>query len=233
MMRWLLLTLLLVPGLAAQTDDLRVIRSLPNGAQPGDVIAVSLSVRAEGEVTVRERPPRAWEVLDSHPEAAVEGDTLIWTIEGGAALTYRLVIPDQGGAVGVFRGEAGPEGEGRNIDGAETLTIGASINVWGFSLSWWELLGICGALVFASRFMVQWIASERKGKSVVPRAFWYISIVGSAALLAYGIHFRRAAVVLGQSFGFVVYIRNLMLIKKRKREKLAERARESGDPPGG
>ncbi|MBN1476425.1 lipid-A-disaccharide synthase N-terminal domain-containing protein [Candidatus Sumerlaeota bacterium] len=97
------------------------------------------------------------------------------------------------------------------------VEIGTSINVWGFDINAWEMLGIIATFVFASRFLVQWIASERSKRSVVPTVFWWLSLIGAAGLLAYGIHFRRLAVVLGQSFGFVVYIRNLMLIKKDRR----------------
>ena len=84
------------------------------------------------------------------------------------------------------------------------------------SQSWvsavWLFLGFAGQAAFAGRFLVQWIVSEKRGESVVPVAFWYLSLTGSAMLLAYAIYRRDPVFILGQSFGSLVYIRNLMLI---------------------
>lgn len=79
----------------------------------------------------------------------------------------------------------------------------------------WVLLGFAGQAIFSLRFLVQWIESERAGRSVVPEAFWYLSIVGSMLLLAYALWRRDMVFTLGQSMGFFVYARNLVL---RKRE---------------
>ena len=83
--------------------------------------------------------------------------------------------------------------------------------------SWnpWVALGFLGQGLFFSRFLVQWIASERRGRSVVPLAFWYLSLGGGALLLAYAIHRRDPVFILGQAFGFLVYLRNLYLIHRR------------------
>jgi lipid-A-disaccharide synthase-like uncharacterized protein len=78
----------------------------------------------------------------------------------------------------------------------------------------WLIVGFLGQAVFASRFVVQWIQSERAGKSIIPDVFWYLSLVGSALLLAYSIHRRDLVFILGQSFGFMVYTRNLALRRK-------------------
>jgi len=78
----------------------------------------------------------------------------------------------------------------------------------------WFALGLVGQAAFFSRFVVQWIASERARRSVVPRAFWWLSIVGSGLLLVYAIHRRDPVFVLGQAFGWVVYTRNLMLLQR-------------------
>ncbi len=75
----------------------------------------------------------------------------------------------------------------------------------------WELLGFASQLVFGSRFLVQWVVSERRGESVIPSYFWYASLVGSAGLLIYAIHIHDPVFILGQAFGFVVYTRNLKL----------------------
>jgi lipid-A-disaccharide synthase-like uncharacterized protein len=82
--------------------------------------------------------------------------------------------------------------------------------------SWWVALGLIGQLVFASRFIIQWVASERKKRSVIPVAFWYLSLGGSAILLVYSIHIADPVFILAYSLNSLIYIRNLMLIGKEK-----------------
>ena len=81
---------------------------------------------------------------------------------------------------------------------------------------WLYLLGFAGQSLFAFRFLVQWVASERKGESVIPIYFWYLSLIGSLILLAYAIFRRDPVFILGQSTGFLVYTRNLMLIYRKR-----------------
>jgi lipid-A-disaccharide synthase-like uncharacterized protein len=71
--------------------------------------------------------------------------------------------------------------------------------------------------LFSARFLVQWIASERAGKSIVPDLFWYLSIAGSTLLLVYAIYRRDPVFILGQSTGLFIYGRNLYLIRREKR----------------
>jgi lipid-A-disaccharide synthase-like uncharacterized protein len=85
----------------------------------------------------------------------------------------------------------------------------------------WVAIGLFGQALFAGRFVVQWFASERSRRSVVPIQFWYLSIAGAAVLLAYAIHKRDIVFILGQSLGFIIYIRNLALIY-RERQKIAQ-----------
>lgn len=80
----------------------------------------------------------------------------------------------------------------------------------------WTGLGFFGQIVFTMRFVVQWIASEKQGKSVIPIHFWFISIAGSVVLLVYSFWKRDPVFILGQSFGCFVYVRNLMLLSKEK-----------------
>jgi lipid-A-disaccharide synthase-like uncharacterized protein len=93
----------------------------------------------------------------------------------------------------------------------------ASINfsdLWNTS-GWekaWLLIGLGGQLLFTARFVVQWIVSERKKRSVIPVAFWYLSLAGSLVLLSYAIYRKDPVFILGFSFNSVVYIRNLRLI---------------------
>ena len=81
----------------------------------------------------------------------------------------------------------------------------------------WLGLGFLAQLMFSARFLVQWLASERAGKSIVPLLFWYLSIAGSALLLAYSIHRKDPVFILGQSMGIFIYSRNLYLIHREKK----------------
>ena len=76
----------------------------------------------------------------------------------------------------------------------------------------WLGIGLLGQALFSARFVVQWIASERRKRSVVPLAFWYFSVGGGVTLLAYAIYRRDPVFVLGQGAGLFVYARNLWLI---------------------
>jgi len=80
----------------------------------------------------------------------------------------------------------------------------------------WLTVGLLGQLMFTARFLVQWWASEKAGRSVVPLAFWYFSILGSLIVLAYGIHKLDPVIIIGQLPGTVIYARNLWLLRKEK-----------------
>lgn len=81
----------------------------------------------------------------------------------------------------------------------------------------WTLIGLAGQMLFMSRFLVQWIASERAKRSVIPEAFWYFSLVGGAIVLAYGVQRNDLVIILGQMFGVIVYVRNIYFIHREKR----------------
>lgn len=76
----------------------------------------------------------------------------------------------------------------------------------------WVMIGLTGQLLFTARFLVQWLASEREQRSVIPIAFWYFSLAGGLVLLTYALWRRDPVFILGQSMGLVIYIRNLWLI---------------------
>jgi lipid-A-disaccharide synthase-like uncharacterized protein len=80
----------------------------------------------------------------------------------------------------------------------------------------WIIIGFTGQALFSTRFVVQWIASERAGRSLVPTAFWYFSILGALVLLSYAIHRQDPVFIVGQSFGFAVYARNLYFIHRER-----------------
>jgi lipid-A-disaccharide synthase-like uncharacterized protein len=83
----------------------------------------------------------------------------------------------------------------------------------------WIIIGFIGQAMFTLRFIIQWIASEKAKKSIVPNAFWYFSIAGSLTLLVYAVHRQDPVFIVGQSTGSFIYLRNLYLIKKNSREK--------------
>jgi lipid-A-disaccharide synthase-like uncharacterized protein len=79
----------------------------------------------------------------------------------------------------------------------------------------WLTVGLLGQAFFSMRFLVQWIASERKGESIVPLSFWFFSIGGGLTLLLYAIHRLDPVFILGQGAGLFVYLRNLYLIRRK------------------
>jgi lipid-A-disaccharide synthase-like uncharacterized protein len=84
-------------------------------------------------------------------------------------------------------------------------------------LDWWVLVGLVAQVFFTMRFLVQWIASERVGKSVIPIAFWWCSIGGGLLLLVYALYRRDPVFIAGQSFGVFVYLRNLYFVLRERR----------------
>ncbi len=81
------------------------------------------------------------------------------------------------------------------------------------------IIGFSGQGLFASRFIVQWILSERRGESFIPVIFWYLSIVGGIGLLTYAIFRKDPVIITGQLFGIFIYTRNLYLVYKKRRKK--------------
>ena len=79
------------------------------------------------------------------------------------------------------------------------------------------IIGFVGQGLFASRFIIQWIYSERVGKSSIPVVFWYLSIFGGLGLLTYAIFRQDPVIIIGQTFGIFIYVRNLYLIYKKEK----------------
>ncbi|MGE3988932.1 MAG: lipid-A-disaccharide synthase N-terminal domain-containing protein [Pseudorhodoplanes sp.] len=85
------------------------------------------------------------------------------------------------------------------------------------NLDWWVLVGFVAQAFFTARFVVQWIASERAGRSVIPVAFWLLSVVGGVMLLVYALYRKDPVFIAGQSFGVFVYLRNLHFVIREQR----------------
>jgi lipid-A-disaccharide synthase-like uncharacterized protein len=94
------------------------------------------------------------------------------------------------------------------------------------TLVFWLTVGFLGQALFTARFLVQWVASERKRDSVVPVAFWWLSLLGGAALLSYAIFRRDLVIITGQGMGLFVYALNLLLVGKARRRLQAVVARQ-------
>jgi lipid-A-disaccharide synthase-like uncharacterized protein len=85
-------------------------------------------------------------------------------------------------------------------------------DVFVIQFSWWVVLGFVAQGMFFMRFAVQWIASERAGRSVVPAAFWIFSVVGGLLLLIYSLQRKDPVFIAGQGLGLFIYLRNLQFI---------------------
>ncbi|MCJ2026152.1 lipid-A-disaccharide synthase N-terminal domain-containing protein [Methylobacterium sp. J-067] len=83
----------------------------------------------------------------------------------------------------------------------------------------WLVFGILAQLIFGSRFILQWIASERAGKSVMPLSFWFLSIAGGLMTLVYGFVRKEPVIIIGQGLSTGIYVRNLALIFRERQRK--------------
>lgn len=97
-------------------------------------------------------------------------------------------------------------------------TLWSFLHVGSWVEFWWVLIGLGGQMMFTGRFLVQWLASERQRRSVIPVAFWYFSLAGGLVLFAYAVYRRDPVFILGQSTGILIYSRNLWLIHVEKRQ---------------
>lgn len=88
---------------------------------------------------------------------------------------------------------------------------------WANSLDSWLVLGLVGQGIFSARFLTQWLASERAGKSVIPVSFWWMSLFGSVILFVYGLKRKEPVLVIGQCSGLWIYGRNLVLLRREFR----------------
>lgn len=94
----------------------------------------------------------------------------------------------------------------------------------------WLAVGLLGQGIFSARFIVQWLVSEKEKKSIIPVAFWYLSLFGGLTLLVYSIYKQDPVFILGQSTGVFIYARNLYLIQRERisREAKINRSSERG-----
>jgi lipid-A-disaccharide synthase-like uncharacterized protein len=103
------------------------------------------------------------------------------------------------------------------------INIGTEVSAYLYDVfvakfDFWLAFGVIAQLLFTARFIVQWLASEKAGRSVVPMAFWFFSIAGGMMTLVYGIVRREPIIIMGQALAIFIYLRNLVLIFRPKRK---------------
>ena len=113
-------------------------------------------------------------------------------------------------------------------------TLASAVSLFGLELAVhpWKLVGWAGNLIFSTRFVIQWIASERAGNSVIPKSFWVVSTLGSLCLLCYFAFYQKDSVgVLSTIFPLPIYLRNLYLQFRPRRP--TPEAEASSEPANG
>ncbi len=101
----------------------------------------------------------------------------------------------------------------------------------GIDWSIWKMIGWTGNAVFFSRFFVQWYATEKKQQVVVPQAFWWLSLLGTASLLVYSLHKGDSVFIFAYLFTPIPYIRNLMIHRQNKAARIVCAGCGQKNPP--
>ncbi len=83
----------------------------------------------------------------------------------------------------------------------------------------WLSIGFAGQALFGMRFLVQWLCSEKKRKSIIPLSFWYFSIAGSAVLICYAVHRQEPVFIAGEALSFLIFSRNLQLVLRHSKKR--------------
>ena len=90
------------------------------------------------------------------------------------------------------------------------------MNIYMSSIDFWLIFGLLGQAVFFARMIIQWVYSEKQGKSIITLHFWTVSIVGTVIILIYSIHRKDPVFIIGQFLALFIYWRNIVLIRKHK-----------------
>ncbi len=99
-------------------------------------------------------------------------------------------------------------------------------------LNFWLVFGLIAQFIFFMRFVIQWIASEKRKESCIPIEFWYLSLAGGVGLLIYSIHIKDIVFIFGQSVGVFIYTRNLILVYRKKNGENNEKKRKKREDAG-
>jgi len=152
--------------------------------------------------------------------------------EPGASTTYRFLYRDGSATEVMSRAQLEAllgQPAVAAFDDRESKALFRLLNITGWGGVVWVGLGLAGQIAFFGRMLIQWIVSEKKRESVVPEAFWWLSLLGGVALFTYFAWRRDIVGVMGQSTGVVIYARNLRLIHKRRRR--AQRQADAASQP--
>lgn len=134
--------------------------------------------------------------------APLKDGSLVYIVKRPGAGTDRMLTPEE--FTRLYYGQ-------RNSQG----WLSVIFNITSPAGLAWIALGLTAQLLFSGRMLVQWIASEKLGRSVVPVSFWWMSLAGSTLLIIYFIWRRDIVAILGQ-FGWAIYVRNLILIRRAR-----------------
>lgn len=212
---------LITSPLRGQGDEPAEVR--PSSAHGTGLSPTDPSVRPDVDLKVIEGgfdyDPPPIDVMDRIEEIKVremDGELVLRYSDGDR---YYSVTPE-GFALALQRGKA------RRDAGAWVFRI-LNISSWGGVA--WVVLGIGGQLAFTARMLIQWIRSEREKKSVIPVTFWWLSLVGATLMIVYFIWRKDVVGVAGQTTGFYVYLRNLVLIYRPNKPDSLESSRSEDD----
>jgi lipid-A-disaccharide synthase-like uncharacterized protein len=202
--------------------------------EPWAVMALLLAIAVwliyQGGGGLRRPPAAPGESLIEFNIAETRGWVKVRRDPTTSAATFQVILRDGRTSDPVdepaFRRAWGDDLHAR-ITGGRVSRVFRVLNVTSSAGVAWVIVGLAAQGTFAGRFLVQWIVSERSRRSVIPEAFWWLSLAGGAILFAYFIWRRDVVGVLGQCSGVVIYARNLRLIHKEKRR----RARAAHSPP--
>jgi lipid-A-disaccharide synthase-like uncharacterized protein len=93
----------------------------------------------------------------------------------------------------------------------------------------WISIGVLGQTLFFMRFFVQWLATEKAGRSVVPKSFWFFSLLGGLTLFSYAVWRQDPVFMIGQGAGLFIYLRNIYFLGKEQREPSQQQLARHGD----
>jgi lipid-A-disaccharide synthase-like uncharacterized protein len=219
-------------GAGAPHEPARVVvpaDRVVNLAEPGGYIILTEQVIAPQslEVTALRAPEMELEITDSAGRAVTVGPP------GVGAWVYKVLTKQRGhtlgrfdvAAPGDFRVKAELKAVAGKVPDRKVVLAFARTASPGRFL--WLLLGFAGQICFSLRFIIQWLASEKAGRSTVPRAFWYYSLFGGLMILAYAIYTRDPVFIMAYAFNAFIYVRNLVLIRRE------DKAAAAGASAGG
>jgi len=189
-------------------------------ADPGRYIIFTEQVVAPRAAVPRElRPPR----IELEVMSLETGKPVPVEETGMGSWLHKVLTRRRGHSLGTFVMEKAGEVAVRGRFAKETPETGELRLVLAFARAaspgrfLWLLVGFGGQICFTLRFLVQWLASERTGRSTVPRAFWYYSLFGGLMILAYAIYTRDPVFIMAYAFNAFIYVRNLVLIRREDR----------------